>query len=105
MLLQFGHVSTGEQRVWAGFFVQVIDSSGGMWLAEHPHSLRGALSEIGDQLETDGWSLKVVGLLPEWRETGLSRNSGYGFHPDLDCAVHMFETPPNPLIVSSCSAD
>lgn len=94
VLAQFGHVRTGKQRVWAGYFVQVIDPSGPTWIAEHPHSLRGALREVGDKLEADGWSLKVIGLSSDWRETGLSENSGFGYHPGFDKAVHMLSPMP-----------
>ena len=89
--VQYGSVTTGRQRVWVGYFVQVVEQDGKEWLAEHPHSLRGALRKVEAQLNGDGWNLDAIGLDPEWRESGLSANSGFGFHPDHDGAVHMLD--------------
>ena len=89
--VQYGNTFTGKQRVWVGYFVQVVGPDEKVWLAEHPHFLRGALREVEKLLNTDGWSLLAIGLAPEWHETGSSANSGYGYHPDFDHAVHMLQ--------------
>ena len=89
--VQWGSVTTGKQRVWVAFFIQVIQRDGKEWLVEHPHSLRAALRLVEADLNADGWSLGVIGLDPEWRESGLSANSGYGYHPDFSEAAHMLQ--------------
>lgn len=89
--VQLGNVTTGKQRVWAGYFMHVEGPDEKTWLAEHPHFLRGALREVEKLLNADGWSLLAIGLTPEWHETGLSANSGFGYHPDFDHAVHMLQ--------------
>lgn len=91
--VQYGVVKTGRQRVFVGYFVQVIQQHGGEWLAEDPHSLRRALRAVERSLNADGWSLKVIGLDAEWSETGLSANTGFGYHPDLEGPVHMMDAP------------
>lgn len=89
--VQYGAVSTGKQRVWAGYYFKVVGQDGCEWLAEDPHCLRRALRAIERQLNADGLSLQVIGLDREWCESGLSANSGYGYHPDFDHAVHMLQ--------------
>ena len=92
--VEFGTVATGRQAVWAGFFVRV-EVDGQQWLAEDPYSLRRALRGVEAKLNSDGISLHVIGLDPEWHESGLSGNTGWGYHPELDGAVHMLTPPPN----------
>ena len=88
---QCGVVHTGKQRVFAGYFVQVVLPSGDEVLAEDPHILWRALVSVEEKLRAAGWSLDAIGLSPDWQESGLSANSGYGYHPDVDGAVHFFE--------------
>lgn len=94
--VQYGSVATGRQRVWVGYFVQVVHPDERSWLEEHPYSLCGALRGVEVKLNIEGLSLSAVGLDPEWRESGLSANSGFGFHPDFDAAVHMLN-PNQPI--------
>lgn len=89
--VQIGNVYTGKQNVFAGWFVKLVLPSGEVEIAEDPHVLRCALRMIEANLNAKGWSLNVVGLDPEWRESGLSANTGYGSHPDFSRAVHMLE--------------
>ena len=89
--VQFGSVTTGRQRVWVGYFVQVIEHDGNEWIAEDPHSVRRALRDVETKLNRVGRSLDVIGLDADWRESGLSANTGWGYHPDIDGAVHMLE--------------
>ncbi len=91
---RYGLVQTGRSRVFHAYFVEVSAPSGETWLGEHRYSLRGALRDTAHQLEGDGWSLSAVGLTCDWRESGLSENSGYGYHPDHEGAVLMLEPLP-----------
>lgn len=95
VLVQQGSVLTGRQRVWVGYFCKVIDSNGESWLSEHPHSLRGALLDVEAKLEIRGWKLDVIGTSEGWYESGLSENSGYGFHAQVDGAAHMLDPWPS----------
>ena len=54
VVVQTGNVTTGGQRVWAGYFAQVVGPDEQVWLAEHPHFLRGALHEVEKLLNADG---------------------------------------------------
>lgn len=92
---QYGSVLTGKQRVWAGLFVRVTLPSGDAILAEDSHSLLKALIGVEAKLNALGWSLDAIGLSSDWQESGLSWNSGYGNHPDVSGAAHMFEPIPN----------
>lgn len=94
--VRYGSVKTGRQRVWVGYAVCVALSDGTEWLAEHPYSIRAALREVEAKLNLDGWGLDAIGLDPEWRESGLSANSGYGFHPAFNRGVHFLEQRPEP---------
>ena len=78
--------------MWAGFFVKIVGPDGDEWLAEDPHSLRRALRGIEAKLNEDGRSLQVIGLDPEWRESGLSADTGWGFHPNFDGPVHILQS-------------
>ena len=88
---QWGVVHTGKQRVFAGYFVQVVLPSDEEVLSEDPHVLWKAFAAVEKKLNAAGWSLDAVGLSPDWQESGLSANSGYGYHPDVVGAVHFFE--------------
>jgi hypothetical protein len=87
--VQYGSVTTGKQRVWVGYFVQVVDVNGREWLAEDPHSLRRALRKVEACLNEASLSLAVVGLSSDWSETGLSANTGYGYVPNASGPIHM----------------
>ena len=93
--VEIGTCATGRARVFAGYFLRVISDDGRMWLGEDDHSLRLALREVEAKMTVEGCGLDAIGLSPEWQESGLSANSGYGFYPDFDRAVHMLEPFPS----------
>ena len=95
VIVQFGTVSTGKQRVFAGYFCRVIRPDGVAVLGEDPHHLRGALRKVEHQLNQTGWTLNAIALSDDWQETGLSENSGFGYHPAFDRPVHMLESLPH----------
>lgn len=90
--VQCGLVYTGKQRVFAGYFVQAILPSGEPVLAEDPHILRRALCGLELKLNALGWSLGAIGLDERFEESGLSSNTGWGFHAEKDGAVHMLDS-------------
>lgn len=92
VLVQYGRVTTGRQRVHAGFFVQVVGPDEQERLFEDPHSLSRALRAAGSALERLGVTLEVIGLSAEWRESPMSWNSGYGYHPRARGPVHMLDS-------------
>jgi hypothetical protein len=98
---QCGVVLTGKQKVHQGWFCSVVLSSGEMVAAENSHILREALRKLEERLNELGWSLDAIGLDPRWQETGLSSNTGYGYHPGVAGAVHMFEPRSSALLAGA----
>ncbi|WP_338505046.1 hypothetical protein V6R86_13110 [Sphingomonas kaistensis] len=89
--VQSGTVSTGRARVFAGWFCSVGLPTGEMVLAEDPHNLGQALRNLEERLNATGWSLDAIGLDERWEETGLSSNTGWGYHPQVHGAAHMLD--------------
>jgi hypothetical protein len=91
----YGPVFTGRTEVFHGYFVRIVASHGEDWLGEDRRSLREALKNAAEAAEQSGWTVLAIGLFPEWRESGLSANTGFGSHPAYpDRAVHMLEPEP-----------
>jgi hypothetical protein len=86
-----GIVVTGRTETFHGYYVRISGFDGREWLAEDRQSLRAALIKVADQIEESHGRLLAVGLLDEWRETGMSGNTGWGDHPAFDRAVHMLD--------------
>lgn len=92
--VHYGAVYTGRTEVFWGYFVR-IEAIGEEWLGEDRHSLRQALLQAEAAAHHSGWSVMALGCTQEFRETGLSANSGYGYHPvHPDRHVHMMEPIP-----------
>jgi hypothetical protein len=91
VLVQFGQVTTGKQRVFAGYFVQVVGPGAEERLFEDAHSLRGALQAAASALKEIGFTLEVIGSSANYSESPMSANSGYGYHPSISGAVHMLD--------------
>lgn len=92
---EWGTITTGRAKVFYGYFVKIRGASGEAWLGEDRHSIRNALLQASDLAGQVGWIVLAIGLESDWRESGLSANSGYGYHPAYpDRAVHMLEPPP-----------
>lgn len=90
-----GEIVTGKQEVLQGQFVSIVLPSGDELVGEHPRSLRNALRQVCELAERKGWTVLALGRMPEFGETGLSVNTGFGFHPSIpDRHVHMLEPPP-----------
>ena len=89
-----GTVVTGRTEVFWGFFVRIFTPTGEEWLGEDRRSIVAALRAANEAAEADGWSVLAVGLDDGWQESGLSENSGLGYHPAFDRAMHMLEALP-----------
>jgi hypothetical protein len=87
----YGILLTGKSRVFKSYWVGVENAPGHRVVGEDAHSIRRALRAVEKKLNAEGLSLQVIGLNDEWRESGLSANSGYGYHPHHKIAVHMLE--------------
>ena len=87
----WGTVWTGRSEVFWGYFVRIVGRAGEEWLGEDRGSLVAALVAANDAASASGWSVLALGLTDEWTESGLSANSGYGYHPAFDRHVHMLE--------------
>jgi hypothetical protein len=91
----FGDVVTGRQEVLHSQFVSIGLPTGEEVFGEHPRCLRDALRQVSTKAAHRGWKVLAIGRTPEFRETGLSANSGYGIHPSIpNRHVHMLDPPP-----------
>lgn len=93
-----GPVLTGRTQTFAGYYVRICAPQGaqGDWLGEDPHSLFEALQRASKAARLDGWKLLALGLSSQFKETGLSLNSGFGIHSAFPQRhVHMLEIPPS----------
>lgn len=98
--VSLGSVLTGRTQTFAGHYVRICAPQGatGDWLGEHSHSLFQALLRAAEAAHLDEWMLLAVGLTPQFTETGLSQNSGFGIHSAFpERHVHMLELPPTNL--------
>lgn len=97
VLVRCGTCSTGKQRVFAGYYFKTQLPAGDLILAENPHGLRRALRTFEARLNGFGWTLDAIGLDAEWRESGLTADSGFGYCAGVLGAVHMLHPRHHPL--------
>lgn len=91
---EIGVITTGKQRVFHRYYVKVIAPDGHEVIGTSEHSLREALLNVDRQLDQRELTLLAAGTYPEFFESGLSANSGFGYLPTVDHAVHMMDMPP-----------
>ncbi len=84
-------VTTGKQRVHAGYQTQVdtqlsfaseeeeFNTDYPCWSSGIHRSKLQALHAVAEQMKKDGYRLDVWGIDPGFYETGLSSGSGYGY--------------------------
>ena len=76
--------------MYDGFYV-VIRSSDVEYVGRDQYSLVEALRKCGAACLENDLMLDMVGLTTGYRESGLSENSGWGYHPrHAPAAVSMF---------------
>jgi hypothetical protein len=91
---RYGITSTGRSRVFSGYFVQAVLLSGSEFTGEDKHSLCSALLQLASSLLAADLIITCSGLHPLWRESGLSRNTGWGYFGSRPEAVHMMSPVP-----------
>lgn len=91
---EFGVVTTGRQRVFHRHYLKVVAPDGTDIIGTSEHSVREALLDVDQQFDERGLILLVAGTDHQFYESGLSWNSGYGYLPTVDHAVHMLDVPP-----------
>ena len=91
---EIGSITTGRQRVFHRHYLKVVAPDGAEIIGTSEHSLRRALLDADRQFDERGLILLVAGTDPQFYESGLSWNSGYGYLPTVDHAVHMMDMPP-----------
>jgi hypothetical protein len=92
-----GSVLTGKSRVHEGYWA-------GAWHAGDTFlgrggSVRTAVLQLAAKLQAAGHELLAVGLSPNFYETGLSMDSGFGYAPGpggSEQRFHMFDHPQAP---------
>lgn len=89
-----GTITTGKQRVFHRFYISVVLLDGNTVVGEDPYNVLSALYVLDRELRNRGMTLLVAGLDDQFRESGLSANSGYGYLPNIDRAIHVMDTPP-----------
>jgi len=96
---EIGIIETGRSRVFAGYYIKVITEDGEEWVEEDPGSVRAALQALDELVAFDGGRLLCAGLHPDFYESGLSANTGFGYIESYRGAVHMMERP---SLISEC---
>lgn len=85
---EIGEIETGRSRVFHSYFVKIILADED-YLGTHAHSLRSALRNAAEACKRGGFQPPWIGLGEEFRETGLSWNTGWGYIGSA--AIHMME--------------
>jgi len=87
-------VLTGKSRVYEGHWAGA--SNAGVTFLGRGGSVRSAVRELANKLQAAGHELLAVGLAPDFYETGLSMDSGFGYAPGptgTEERFHMFDRP------------
>jgi hypothetical protein len=90
---EMGIISTGLSRVFAGHFVSITLPSGTDFSGEDEHSLRAALRKLAAHLAAVDLELRCFGMEDDFSESGLSADTGFGYLPGYDSAIHMMDVP------------
>jgi len=80
--ISIGGVFTGKQKVFVGYYCQ-IECNGLNLLNEHNGSLYLAFLATAREFLECGYSVNLYGLQSNYRESGLSENSGFGYVSDI----------------------
>ena len=72
------HVSTGKQRVHAGYRV-VLSFQEKKYESSIKASTNKAIKDLAEKAETDGYKIMIWGAEDGFSQTGLSSESGYGY--------------------------
>ena len=89
-----GIVETGRTRVFAGYFFRVRLAGDEQITAEDDGSMIAALWRLVRNLTARGLRLQCVGMSGQWRESGLSQNTGWGYFGPHQQPMHMLDDMP-----------
>lgn len=89
-----GIVETGRSRVFAGYFIQITLWDDEQITAEDGGSLVRALWRLARNISASGLRLHCAGLSGQWRESGLSENTGFGYFGPHQQPTHMMDKMP-----------
>lgn len=92
---EIGVIETGRQRVFHRFYLRLTLPDGETILGEDPYNVYTAVLDANEQLEARNSQMIAAGVEPGFYESGLSHNSGYGYLPGFDVAIHMMDMPPS----------
>lgn len=92
---EMGTVETGRSRVFAGYFVHITLGDDKQITAEDAGSLVHALRRLASNISASGPRLNCVGLSTQWRESGLSENTGFGYFGPHQQPMHMMDEMPD----------
>lgn len=98
-VFEIGSVHTGKSRMHAGYFCRIR-------CAEHDLTIESAtmaeaVIKAVEQLNDAGVAITVYAVLPNFAESGLSFNTGWGYLDDAGDPVLMIESPENKISTST----
>ncbi len=91
---ELGIVETGRTRVFAGYFFRVGLAGDEQITAEDDGSMIAALWRLVRNLTARGLRLQCAGMSAQWRESGLSQNTGWGYYGSHQQPMHMLDDMP-----------
>lgn len=91
---QLGIIETGSSRVFAGYFITVTMSEDEEITGEDSGSLVAALWRLARNVSARGLRLRCAGMSGQWRESGLSQNTGWGYFGRHQQPMHMMDLTP-----------
>lgn len=90
-----GIVETGRSRVFAGYFITIRLGDDENISGEDEGSLIAALWRLARNVSARGLRLRCAGLSGQFRESGLSENTGYGYFGRQQKPMHMMDGLPS----------
>ena len=91
---QLGTICTGRSRVFHRYYAKVDLDDGSTVIGENQFNLRAAVLDLDKKLKRRDMILLAAGTEPDWLESGLSENTGYGYFSGAKKASHIMSLPP-----------
>lgn len=89
-----GIVETGRSRVFAGYFFRINLGGDEHIIGEDGGDMLPALWRLARNLSARGLRLQCVGMSGQWRQSGLSENTGWGYYGPHKQPMHMMDDMP-----------
>lgn len=90
-----GIAETGRSRVFAGYFIRITLADDEQITGEDESSMVRTLWRLARNISARGLRLRCAGLSGQWRESGLSENTGYGYYGRHQQPMHMMDELPD----------